>query len=161
MAIEFASAALGAAIALLSGLGGIALGHRLTERREIRSRSVAGLNDVVRELEKRRRLSLDIAQHVNSHVAGASKDQSISMFDRPSWKDATLALYERTWVFACIAYLPLAKADFERLDDLIFLTMQRIDDELDDDKYHESIAEIHETVRKIFAAVEARLTGIV
>jgi hypothetical protein len=160
MTIEFASAALGGAIGLLGGLGGVALGHALTERREIRSRTIAGLNDVVRELEKRRRLSLDIAQHVNMYAAEASKDEAKSIFDRPGWKDVTLALYERTWVFPCIAYLPTAKGDFERLDDLISLTMGKLDDGFDERKYETSIAEIHRTVKKILVAVEARLAAL-
>jgi hypothetical protein len=160
MAIEFASAALGGAIGLLGGLGGIALGHRLTERREIRSRSIAGLNDVVRELGKRRRLSLDIAQHVNTYAREAAKDGGKGIFDQPGWKDITLALHERTWVFPCIAYLSSAKPDFERLDDLIFLTLERAEGDIDEGEYNARIAEMHNIVDKILTAVEGRLARL-
>lgn len=161
MPIEFASAALGGAIGLIGGLGGIALGHRLTERRDIRSRCIAGLNDVVRELEKRRRLSLDIAQHVNTYAAEATGDERKSIFDQPGWKDATLSLQERTWVFPCIAYLASVKPDFERLDHLIFLLLEKAEGNVDEAKYNAQITEMHSIVGKILTAVQERLAELV
>ena len=161
MAIEFASAALGGAIGLLGGLGGIALGHMLTNRRETRSRNIAGLSEVVRELEKRRRLSLDIAQHVNTFAAVAKKEEGRSIFDQPGWKEAILALHERTWVFPCIAYLPEVKPKFERLDHLIDTILEWADTDVDEEAHNARITDIHHVAHEILVAAEQRLAKLV
>lgn len=164
MPFEFASAAIGGAIGLLGGLGGVAMGHALTARRESRGRAIEGLREVVRELERRRRLSLDIAQHVNSFSAASSSEDNASLFTIPGWKEATLALYERTWVFSCIAYLPEAKDDFQRLDDQIVSTMDPLSNGADEaarQQRDESIAELHRLTNIIQAKLEAKLRKLV
>ena len=124
MALEFTSAAIGGMIGLLGGLGGVTLAHTLTSRREARTRRIEGLREVVRELEKRRRLALEMDQHINLGLRAQTAQQLCeSIFTVPGWKEATLALQERSWLFSCVAYLPEAVAEFQELDAYIGVIM--------------------------------------
>jgi hypothetical protein len=123
MPLEMSSVLTGGAIGLLSGLGGVFLGHMLTRRRESNSRAIEGIKTVLAELETRRRLSLDIGQHISQlQPTNIGNLPNASLWDIPTWKDLTLAIHERPWLFPCTAYLPEAVPDFEKLDvDIIAL----------------------------------------
>ena len=123
MTVELSGVIVGSCIGLVGGLGGVFIGHILTNRRESKTRKISGLQDVLRELQKRNRLALDITQHVNS--VGSSGER---LFQVPGWKECTLALQERSWKVSCITFLPEAFEDFRILDSKI---VQLMDDQFD------------------------------
>ncbi|MDC7704057.1 hypothetical protein [Vogesella indigofera] len=124
MSFEISSAAFGAIVGLLSGISGVALTHVMIARRDAKARRIEGLREVFRELEKRRRLALDFDQQVNIGLRSKPPNELTSdIFEKPEWKEATLALQERSWLFACMAYLPEAVSDFQELDAYIAVIM--------------------------------------
>ncbi|MBC7700552.1 hypothetical protein [Aquabacterium sp.] len=124
MALELGSVLIGGGIGLVGGLGGVILGHLLTGMRDSRNRRINGLQGVALELEKRRRLALDIAQHVNLGLRSRSHDEFLAQaFEIPGWKAATLALQERTWLVGCMAFLPEGIPYFQEIDQQISILM--------------------------------------
>lgn len=155
--IQFGGVLLGGLIALAGG----ALAHRFATDRESKSRTIDGLREVARELEKRGRLSLDIAQLVNVGLRGRTPDQfAHDAFSIVGWKDAALALHERPWRFSCLAFLPEAVTDFEALDRAVGSMLDVHDQPLVPEgvSSQDRIAkQIHECVRAVESKIESRL----
>jgi hypothetical protein len=124
MAAELTGIALGGAIGLVGGLGGVLIGQVMTSRREARRQKLEGLESVIQELNKLGRLSLQIAQYINPLVGkSAPHEIAKTVFNAPGWKECTHELQERSWHFPCLAYLPEAFNDFVQLEKLISIIM--------------------------------------
>lgn len=149
MALDTSGVIIGASIGLLSAVIGASLSHLLTARRDSTARKIAGLQDVRRELEKRRRLTLEIAQYVNKASSMYRPEaRARKLFDTPGWRDAMLALQERSWVISCSAFLPEAESDFGELDGLIGDLLSEGDQSLIANNIHERVSVIEARIKR-------------
>lgn len=117
MAVELAGVVLGASIGTFSTISAVYLGHVFSAKREQQNRRIEGLREVSRELEKRSSLALSITQFINTaDLSKSDNPLATVLFATPGWKECTLALQERTWLFPCLAFLPDAVVDFASAD---------------------------------------------
>jgi hypothetical protein len=117
MAVELAGVVVGALIGTVSAISAVYLAHRFADKREQRSRRLEGLRQVSQEIERRSSLALNIAQFINrADVRNSEQSLAGVLFATPGWKECTLLLQERTWLFPCLAFLPDAVGDFSSVD---------------------------------------------
>lgn len=161
MAAELTGIALGGAIGLLGGLGGVLVGQIMTSQREAKSRTLEGLRSVIQELNKLSRLSLQMAQYINPLVAETTPNEIAKLvFCAPGWKECTHELQERSWHFPCLAYLPNAYADFVQLEHLVAIIIdpfREIPKNPSDTSRDQAVLAFNETYRLVSDKVEARL----
>lgn len=120
MAVDLAGVITGGAIGLMGGIGGVFLGHHLSQRRERASRKIEGLRQVVAEINRFSRVALFFEQQINL----ASRDQEAegiakNLIGRAEWQNATHELQEAHWRFPAMAYLPNATSSFHELNRLM------------------------------------------
>lgn len=144
MAVDILGVILGSCIGLTGGLLGVTVAHVFTARRERTARKVAGVQDVQREVEKRSKLALEIAQHVNAVGYDGRK-----LFQLPAWRSCTLALQDRSWKPSCMVYLPAAVEDFRSL-------VTHISQLMDEQHDHTKIAG---AIQKIVTSIEAQIVA--
>jgi len=104
----------------MGGIGGVFLGHHLSQRRDRASRKIEGLRQVVAEINRFSRIALFFEQQINL----ASRDQDTEgiakkLIGVAEWQKATHELQEAHWRFPAMSYLPDSTSSFHELDRLI------------------------------------------
>lgn len=120
MALDFVGVVTGGMIGLVGGIGGVLLGHHLSQKRESVSRKIEGLRQVVEEINRFSRIALFFEQQINLASATQDPDEIAKhLISLPEWQKATHELQEAHWRFPAMAYLPASIESFRELNRLI------------------------------------------